>query len=148
MKLPFKLLIIVIIFIAAWLIFSYTQPAIIIGESKHWKAVYKPRKGDEADSIAYPWTGKIKWQDKSTEPHIQAVDSLVDNVYVNELDKDSAKKGNGNFNGRVISDPETFYDGPDKSIQGMRITWKIDGKKHTETFKFKRKKRWFVLPLF
>lgn len=142
-----KCLLVCFLFLLAWLIFSAFQPAIIVGESDNWKVVYKPRKGTEADSIAYPWTGKIKWRHMFSEPQIESVDLWIDNKYVNDLDKDAAKKGNGNFNGRVIKDSETFYDGPDNSIKGMRITWLENGKKHTESFKFKRKKRLFVIPL-
>lgn len=133
----------------AWLIFSAFQPAIIVGESDHWKAVYKPRKGmDGVDTEGYPWSGKIKWRHFFSEPQIESVDLWINNKYVNELDRDATKKGNGNFNGKVIEDPETFYNGPDNSIEGMRITWKENGKKQTESFKFKREKRLFVLPLF
>lgn len=133
----------------AWLIFSAFQPAIIVGESDHWKAVYKPRKGmDGVDTERYPWSGKIKWRHFFSEPQIESVDLWINNKYVNELDRDATKKGNGNFNGKVIEDPETFYNGPENSIEGMRITWKENGKKQTESFKFKREKRLFVLPLF
>lgn len=142
-----KCLLVCFLLLLAWLIFSAFQPAIIVGESDHWKVVYKPRKGTEADSIAYPWTGKIKWRHMFSEPQIESVDLWIDNKYVNDLDKDAAKKGNGNFNGRVIKDSETFYDGPDNSIKGMRITWQENGEKHTESFKFKRKKRLLVIPL-
>lgn len=94
----------------AWLIFSAFQPAIIIGESDNWKVVYKPRKGmDGVDTERYPWNGKIKWRHSFSEPQIESVDLWIDNKYVNELDRDAAKKGNGNFNGKVIEDPETFY---------------------------------------
>lgn len=103
---------------------------------------------DSVDTERYPWSGKIKWRHSFSEPQIESVDLWIDNKYVNELDRDATKKGNGNFNGKVIEDPETFYNGPDNSIEGMRITWKENGKKQTESFKFKREKRLFVLPLF
>lgn len=32
------------------------------GSSENWSAVYKPRKGDEADTEKYPWIGTIKWK--------------------------------------------------------------------------------------
>lgn len=103
---------------------------------------------DGVDTERYPWSGKIKWRHSFSEPQIESVDLWIDNKYVNELDRDAAKKGNGNFNGKVIEGPETFYNGPDNRIEGMRITWKENGKKQTESFKFKREKRLFVLPLF
>lgn len=148
MKNKYVLILISIVLIISWMVYSVNQPKIIVGSSKNWKVVYKPRKGDEADSISYPWAGKIKWRHLFTQSDLQSIDLLIENRYVNMLDKDSSKKGNGNFNGRVVKDIVTFYDGPDKTKKGMRITWKKDGKKHTETFKFERRKRLFVFPLF
>ncbi|STY44189.1 Uncharacterised protein [Listeria grayi] len=74
------------------MIYSVSQPKIIVGSSENWKAVYKPRKGDGADSIAYPWSGKIKWRHIFSQPNLQSVDLLIEDKYVNMLDKDSSKK--------------------------------------------------------
>lgn len=146
MKKVYVYLLISITILLIWFIFSAFQPAIIIGESDHWKATYKPRKGDAADSISYPWNGRITWKNKEGNLKLLAVDGLYEGSYKEILDKD-ASEGKYNFNGKVIYDPETFYNGPDNSIKGMRITWQENGKKHTETFKFKRKKRLLVMPL-
>ncbi|EUJ27109.1 Uncharacterised protein [Listeria grayi] len=137
-----------LLLLLAWFIFSAFQPAIIIGESDNWKAAYKPRKGmDGVDTERYPWNGKITWQNAGSEPEIESVDLLTDNKYQNKYMKTDAEKGGGNFDGKTLTDYETFYNGPDNSIKGMRITWLENGKKHTESFKFKRKKRLFVIPL-
>lgn len=83
-----------------------------------------------------------------SEPEVTSVDFLIDGKYSNNLSRNEAKKNNGVFDGKTIVDHETFYDGPDKSIQGMKIKWIENGEKYTETFKFERRKRLFVLPLF
>lgn len=138
-----------LLLLLVWLIFSAFQPAIIIGESDNWKATYKPRKGTAADSISYPWKGTIEYKGTSKEPVNISVDLLDSGKYINNYMTliNGTEIGDGNFDGKRQTDYETFYNGPDKSIKGMRITWLENGKKHTESFKFKRKKRLFVIPL-
>lgn len=138
-----------LLLLLAWFIFSAFQPAIIIGESDNWKAAYKPRKGPAADSISYPWKGTIEYKGTSKEPVNISVDLLDSGKYINNYMTliNGTEIGDGNFDGKRQTDYETFYNGPDKSTEGMRITWLENGKKHTESFKFKRKKRLFVIPL-
>lgn len=148
MKKKYIVLIICVVILGSWILYSVNQPASIVGKSENWKATYKPRKGmDGVDSISYPWYGRIKWRHMFREPQIYSVDLLIDNKYVNKYVKADAKKGGGNFDGKTMTDYDTFYDGPDKSVAGMRITWQENGKSHTESFKFKRKKRLLVIPL-
>ncbi|STY42763.1 Uncharacterised protein [Listeria grayi] len=86
-----------LLLLLAWFIFSAFQPAIIIGESDNWKATYKPRKGDAADSISYPWNGRITWKNKEGNLKLLAVDGSYEGAYKEILDKDaSVKKGNIN----------------------------------------------------
>ncbi|MBC2315325.1 hypothetical protein HCC18_00580 [Listeria booriae] len=148
MKKRYYVLIFCMIIMVSWVFFSLSQPAIIVGKSDDWKVVYKPRKGGVTDSEEYPWEGKITWRHIMGEPKILSVDLLIDGKYINDLDADAAKKGNGNFDGKVLDDPETFYNGPDKTIQGMRIVWEKNDIKHTDKILFERKKRLFVKPLF
>ncbi|MBC1209947.1 hypothetical protein HB815_03300 [Listeria booriae] len=148
MKKQHYIFIFCMILIVGWEIFSLNQPAIIVGKSRDWKVVYEPRKGDVADSEEYPWSGKVIWRHLIGEPEIVSVDLLIEGKYINDVDADATKKGNGNFDGKVLDDPETFYNGPDKTIQGMRIIWKKDGTSHTDEIIFERKKRLFVKPLF
>ncbi|MFC0492904.1 Uncharacterised protein [Listeria grayi] len=149
MKKKYKFLLISTLIFIAWLIFSAFQPAIIIGESDNWKATYKPRKGTAADSISYPWKGTIEYKGTSKEPVNISVDLLDSGKYINNYMTliNGTEIGDGNFDGKRQTDYETFYNGPDKSTEGMRIRWQENGKSHTESFKFKRKKRLLVMPL-
>lgn len=62
------------------------------------------------------------------------------------------KKGEGNFDGKTLTDSETYYNPPQKTELKQstyyKIMWEKDGKKISEKIKLQWKKRLFVKPLF
>lgn len=74
---------------------------------------------------------------------------MMGSELVNFLEEHDLKnEKDGNFDGRAIFDPETFYNGPDiSSVQAIKIAWEKDGKNYEEVVKLKMYKRIFI-PFF
>ncbi|AQY50642.1 hypothetical protein HB943_03260 [Listeria weihenstephanensis] len=139
---------IVIIFLGSWITYSLLQPAIVYSKGEYWKVVYKPRAAGVTDSTDHPWSGYIKWRGL-TEPKVLQVDMMMDGESVNFLEEHDLKnKKAGNFDGRTIPDPMTFYDGPDiDEVQAIKITWEKGNKIYEEVVKLKMYKR-SLIPFF
>lgn len=128
----------------------FIQPPILKGNSENWSVVYKPRKGDEADTEKYPWTGVIKWR-KTGKVKLLKIEQIDGTKKYPLFDKEILAVEAGNFNGKKLIDNETYYnppkrkDLPDGTI--FKITWEKDGEKKTELVDLKWKRRLFVKPL-
>ncbi|WP_167629177.1 hypothetical protein [Listeria valentina] len=151
MKKRYLFVSIAILIVGGFMIFSYFQPPIIEGQSSNWKIKYEPRKGDEADSEKFPWTGTIKWK-KPGEIKLIKLEQIVGEKTYPLFDGDMLKKGEGNFDGKTLTDSETYYNPPRKTELKQstyyKIIWVKDGKKISEKIKLQWKKRFFVKPLF
>ncbi|AQY50641.1 hypothetical protein PWEIH_15353 [Listeria weihenstephanensis FSL R9-0317] len=130
---------------------SLNQPPILKGSSENWSIVYKPRKGDEADTEKYPWRGVIKWRNMNDVKLLKVEQKDGKEAYP-LFDKEMLAVETGNFNGKKLIDNETFYNPPKKEVLGdsttFKITWEKDGTMKSELVDLYWKKRYFVKPLF
>ncbi|MBC1887133.1 hypothetical protein HCA63_02085 [Listeria booriae] len=129
---------------------SFSQPPILKGSSENWSAVYKPRKGDEADTEKYPWIGTIKWK-KSGKVKLLKIEQIEGEKTYPLFDREILAVEAGNFNGKKLMDNETYYNPPRKKDlkDGItfKITWEKDGEVASELLDLKWKRRMFVKPL-
>ncbi|MBC1890975.1 hypothetical protein [Listeria booriae] len=129
---------------------SFSQPPILKGSSENWSAVYKPRKGDEADTEKYPWMGTIKWK-KSGKVKLLKIEQIEGEKTYPLFDREILAVEAGNFNGKKLVDNETYYNPPrKKDLEGgttFKITWEKDGEVASELLDLKWKRRMFVKPL-
>ncbi|MBA3924815.1 hypothetical protein [Listeria rustica] len=130
---------------------SLNQPQILKGSSENWSVLYKPRKGDEADTEKYPWMGVIKWRNMNDVKMLK-VEQMDGKEAYPLFDKEMLAVETGNFNGKKLIDNETFYNPPKKEDLGdsttFKITWEKDNTMKSELVVLRWEKRYFVKPLF
>ncbi|MBC2315326.1 hypothetical protein HCC18_00585 [Listeria booriae] len=141
---------IVVSLILVYVGISFSQPPILKGSSENWSAVYKPRKGDEADTEKYPWIGTIKWK-KSGKVKLLKMEQIEGEKTYPLFDREILAVEAGNFNGKKLMDNETYYNPPRKKdlkdVTTFKITWEKDGEVASELLDLKWKRRMFVKPL-
>lgn len=138
-----KILIIIIpilVVILAWVIYSYTRPAVLVGKSEdgNWSAEYAPETFLSTKDI---WNGHLIWKGKNSISSVTFIEfRTVDSVITsNDVEKVNIKPGD-------VIEFVSIGNKPSYDSYVLYIEWVENGVSKKETIHFEKKKRFFILP--
>lgn len=142
MKKKLIIILLILVVILAWVIYSYTRPAILVGKSEdgNWIAEYAPETFLSTKDI---WNGHAIWKGKDSISSVTLIEfRTADSVLTsNDVEKVNIKSGD-------VLEFVSIGNKPNNDSHVLYIEWVEDGVSKNETIHFQEKKRFFVLPFF
>lgn len=130
----------ILVVILAWVIYSYTRPAILVGKSEdgNWSAEYAPETLLSKKDI---WNGHVIWQGTDSISSVTLIEfRTVDSVLTsNDAEKVNIKPGD-------VLEFVSIGSKPSNDSHLLYIEWFENGVSKKETIHFHEKKRFFILP--
>ncbi|MBM7578155.1 hypothetical protein [Jeotgalibacillus terrae] len=130
---------VLIMCLAAWMIYSYNQPPVLKGKSTdgNWTAEYVPMKSNK--NI---WQGNLKWNGEG-HPKIEELIFTLNN-HETELSLTESQKSSTS-----ISELPSLSTQPLEGTEASYvIKWQQNGEEVEEVISLKPQKRFFVVPGF